>query len=129
MQIGITISSAEFEMPYPSVIRLKYYVKIPHRASLKLSRKAILVRDKHECAYCGAYADTMDHIVPRAKGGDHSWMNIVAACKKCNTKKADYLLEDLDWKLRYQPTIPAPKSWIVIGLREREQWEPYLESI
>lgn len=70
----------------------------------------------------------MDHVIPRSKGGEHSWLNVVAACRKCNAKKGNSFLDELDMKMNYQPLEPAKdRMWLTVGLYQREQWLPYLE--
>lgn len=123
------IRSADFSMPRPEVIRLKYYVKIPYKSRVPLSNRAVLNRDKFTCAYCGKRATTVDHVLPKAKKGKHEWSNVVAACKTCNSKKADKTLEQLGWELGFVPGPPTAKTWIVVGTPERaEAWADYLES-
>ena len=90
----------------PSVVRLHRYAKVPFRR-VPLTTQAVLARDGGECGYCGGRADTMDHIIPRSRGGAHSWTNVVAACAEpCNSQKADYLLSEIGWELRLAPWRP-----------------------
>lgn len=74
--------------PFPSVIRLRHYVKVPYK-DIPLTRRNILERDRHSCQYCGYRGDqlTLDHILPRSRGGADSWENLVTACVRCNIKK------------------------------------------
>ena len=81
---GPVIHSATRSIVVPSVIRLHSYVRVPYRARVPMTRAALMHRDRFRCAYCGAKADTVDHVVPRSRGGDHSWENCVAACSTCN---------------------------------------------
>ena len=67
----------------PSVVRLARYVRVPHRTHIPLTRKGVLARDQHRCAYCGGAATSLDHVVPRSRGGEHTWENVVAACGRC----------------------------------------------
>ena len=89
---GPVIHSATRAIVVPSVIRLRSYVRVPYRARVPMTRAALMHRDRFRCAYCGAKADTVDHVVPRSRGGEHSWENCVAACSTCNHRKADKLL-------------------------------------
>jgi 5-methylcytosine-specific restriction endonuclease McrA len=73
----------------PAVVRLSRFVRVPYRADVPLTRKGVLARDGHRCAYCGAPATSLDHVIPRSRGGPHSWDNVVAACGRCNHTKAD----------------------------------------
>ena len=75
---GPVIHSATRSIALPSVIRLRTYVRVPYRARVPMTRAALMHRDRFCCAYCGAKADTVDHVVPRSRGGDHSWENCVA---------------------------------------------------
>ena len=96
-------------IPTPSVMRLSRYVRVPYRRPVPMTRAGILRRDGRRCAYCTRRADTIDHVVPRSRGGTHSWENCVAACRLCNSRKADRLLDELGWSLRMKPIAPAPR--------------------
>lgn len=115
----------------PNVIRLKYFVKIPYRKKVALSKTNVLIRDNYECGYCGAKltnkSGTVDHVHPKAKGGTNTWDNVVAACQPCNQKKSDRLLSELGWKLRVKPDQPMVKRWVIVGTVD-DAWEPYLED-
>ena len=101
---GPVIHSATRSIVVPSVIRLRSFVRVPYRARIPMTRAALMHRDRFRCAYCGGKADTVDHVVPRSRGGDHTWENCVAACSTCNHRKADRLLGELGWTLRAMPT-------------------------
>lgn len=121
------VRSEKLSFQAPSVIKLKYYVQIPYRAKLPLNNRNVLVRDKFECAYCDIRkATTVDHIIPRSRGGEHRWENVVAACSKCNAKKADKLLSEIGWETKWQPYMPSGTRWLVLGMRPKEDWMPYL---
>ena len=108
------IRSATISFPVPAVVRLRYMVRVPFRSTVPLSRRAVLLRDAKRCqfAHCGRSAATVDHVIPRSRGGDHSWTNVVAACGPCNTRKGDRLLDELGWSLRRKPA--APRGTIVL---------------
>ncbi len=125
---GKLIRSQYISLPHPSVVRLKRYVKVPFKARPAINTKSVLSRDQHVCAYCKGLADTIDHIYPRARGGKHEWMNVIAACGHCNAKKADNLLEEIGMKLLFKPTLPPSKYWFIIGFKEREQWEEFIPA-
>lgn len=126
---GAVLRSATVVLAVPSVIRLRRFVKVPFRARVPLTRAALMRRDNYRCAYCGRRAETVDHIVPRSRGGAHSWENCVASCMPCNIRKADKLLEDLGWALRVAPVAPRGAHWRLIGATYHggdPQWAPYL---
>jgi 5-methylcytosine-specific restriction endonuclease McrA len=112
----------------PSVIRLTYFVKVPFRARAALSRRAVFARDNHRCQYCGASAENIDHVVPRSRGGEHVWENVVAACRPCNTRKEDRLVHEAGLTLRRKPTAPRELTWIIVAVGTvHPHWEPYLQ--
>lgn len=125
---GLVIHSATRAIAVPSVIRLRTYVRVPYRARIPLSRAALMHRDRNHCAYCGSKADTVDHVVPRSRGGQHTWENCVAACSTCNHRKADKLLAELGWKLRLVPVTPKGQHWrLLSGVKEFDPaWARYL---
>lgn len=121
-----TVSRA-FEAP--SVIRLLTYVNMPYKGVM-LSRQNIYKRDNHACVYCGSKDNlTLDHVLPRSRGGKTSWTNLVTACRPCNTRKGDFLPEEIGMTLPFQPYKP---SFVVFlrnysGLPE-DAWQPYISS-
>jgi 5-methylcytosine-specific restriction endonuclease McrA len=123
------VRSASLQMNKPEVIRLKTFVKVPYRARIPLTRRAVLNRDKGTCAYCKKpNATTIDHVVPRSKGGRHEWENVVAACRPCNAKKDDKTLEQTGWRLDFTPFAPKGRFWLIVGIKEvPQEWAPYLE--
>lgn len=125
---GLVLHSAAAAVQVPSVIKLSNYVRVPYRARVPLTRAGLMFRDRYRCAYCGGRADTIDHVVPRSRGGAHSWQNCVASCAKCNHHKADKLLSELGWRLLYAPTAPRGPHWrLLAAISETDpQWLPYL---
>ncbi len=113
----------------PSVIRLNSYVSVPFKGVM-LSRQNVFKRDNHRCVYCNSPHDlTLDHVLPRSRGGKTTWSNLVAACKKCNARKGDYLPEEAGMLLPYKPFKPS----FIVFLRqfsgtEGDNWLPYLQS-
>ena len=81
----------------PHVIRLLQYVRVPRAVKRRISRRALFARDGWKCVYCGTAAGrlTLDHVIPRSKGGDSVWENVVTACAPCNLRKGDRLLEEV----------------------------------
>jgi 5-methylcytosine-specific restriction endonuclease McrA len=121
------VRGATLELQAPSVIRLRYFVKVPFRARAGLSRRAVFVRDDHTCQYCGERAENVDHVVPRSRGGLHVWENVVAACRRCNSQKEDRLPHEAGFRLRREPRAPKETLWIVIAVGRIEPgWEPFL---
>jgi 5-methylcytosine-specific restriction endonuclease McrA len=125
---GPVIHSASRAIVVPSVIRLRSYVRVPYRARIPMTRAALMHRDRFRCAYCGSKADTVDHIVPRSRGGGHTWENCVASCSTCNHRKADRLLSELGWSLRSNPTTPKGQHWRLLStVKELDPaWMRYL---
>ncbi|WP_285618353.1 HNH endonuclease [Kineosporia sp. NBRC 101677] len=95
--------------PRPKVVRLLRYVAMRwrHRARPPWSRRALLTRDGHTCAYCGARASTVDHVLPRSRGGADSWLNTVAACGRCNHRKRDRTPAEAGMPLLAKPFEPS----------------------
>lgn len=116
-------------LPVPSVIRLTYFVKVPFRARAALNRRAVFARDGNRCQYCGAAAENIDHVVPRSRGGQHVWENVVAACRPCNTRKEDRYLNEVGLTLRRRPVAPKELTWIIVAVGTvHPHWEQYLQS-
>lgn len=112
----------------PVVILLHRYVRVPHAEVVVVSRRGVLRRDRHQCAYCGSHATTVDHIHPRSRGGGNTWENLVACCGPCNTAKGDRTLESLGWRLRVRPMRPHGAAWRIRELeRPAEAWRAYLD--
>jgi 5-methylcytosine-specific restriction endonuclease McrA len=113
--------------PEPSVVRLSRYVHVPYQARIALNRRSIFARDGYKCQYCGAAAENIDHVVPRSRGGEHVWENVVAACKRCNSRKEDHLPHEVGLRLAKMPTRPMGRAWILLAeAGVRSEWLPYL---
>ena len=122
------LHSEKLAMPVPSVVRLNYFVKVPFQARVALNRKAVFARDGHRCQYCGESAENIDHIVPRSRGGSHTWENVVAACRRCNTRKEDRLLHESGLVLRGKPSAPKSLTWLTLACGTvHPHWEQYLQ--
>lgn len=122
------LHSVSKAFPWPSIIRISRFVKVPYK-KVVLTRKNILRRDGFKCAYCGR-SDlplTIDHVIPKARGGDETWENLITACTVCNNKKGDRTPDEARMKLLYQPFKPSHIMFIknVVG-RLDERWKPYL---
>jgi 5-methylcytosine-specific restriction endonuclease McrA len=111
----------------PVVVRLTRYVRVPYPASVPLSRRAVFTRDAQTCVYCGGSATSIDHVVPRSRGGTHTWDNVVAACRRCNHTKADRSLAELGWVLPHPPRTPSGAAWRLLGTRTVDpRWREWL---
>jgi hypothetical protein len=112
------------------VIRLSRYVRIPYRNRVPLTRAALMRRDNYKCAYCGGRAETIDHVIPRSRSGQHVWENCVASCTICNHRKADRLLSELGWTLAVPPVVPRGAHWRLVGAQYDgdPQWAAYLRE-
>lgn len=110
------------------VIKLVEYVKMPlsKLMSIKPTRSLIYKRDGNRCQYCGATRGlTIDHVIPKSRGGEDTWQNLVVACSKCNTKKGDKPLEQTGMKLMRKPFAPASKIIFIIAQTQDEEWRQY----
>jgi 5-methylcytosine-specific restriction endonuclease McrA len=124
---GAVLHSASFMIEAPAVVRLTRYVRVPYRGGVPLTRRAIFARDGGRCVYCGAPANSVDHVVPRSRGGQHVWDNVVSACRRCNHAKADRHINELGWRLRQLPRQPTGAAWRILGTgRHDPRWLPYL---
>lgn len=118
-------SSREWDRP--SVILLSRYVRLPNGRSVPVSRRGVLRRDAQRCGYCGTHASTIDHVLPRSRGGADSWENLVACCLRCNNTKGDRTPQEMGWSMRVQPRAPHGTAWLVRGVeRAQPQWEEFL---
>lgn len=123
----LTMRTVSREYKMPSVIRLQHYIYVPYK-SVMLSRQNVFKRDGHECQYCGSPKDlTLDHVLPRSRGGNSSWSNLITACKKCNSYKGDRTPEEADMPLRLKPFKPSYVMFVrnFSGFTS-EEWLTYL---
>jgi len=104
--------------PAPTVIRLRYFIRRP-RPRVKLTRREIFARDHHTCQYCGVREHdlTIDHVVPRSRGGLHTWDNVVAACRPCNHRKGGKSIAEARMSLRNRPHEPRASAYYAIERR------------
>ena len=121
-------SSESNVVEVPSVVRLNRFVKVPYRRTAPVTRRAVFGRDGHRCQYCGGPAESLDHVLPRSKGGDHSWENVVACCRPCNIRKGDRLPAEAGFRLSAKPGPPQQHAWIYAstGFQVDPAWQPYL---
>jgi hypothetical protein len=126
---GMGMRTITHTFPMPAVIRLNRYVHVPYKG-VNLTRHNVFKRDAHCCQYCGTHRDlTLDHVMPKARGGKSTWTNLVTACKRCNARKGDSLPEEVGMKLPLPPFKPS----YVVFLRDYsgylcEEWQPFLHS-
>lgn len=111
------IRSATRQLPMPLVVRLLKFVRVPYRRKLPWSRKGVLDRDKHRCAYCSGKASTIDHLLPISRGGEaRSWLNTVGACVPCNQAKADRTPAEAGMRLLLAPHEPKAHAALVLAI-------------
>ena len=124
---GRAVRSAHRSFPWPCIVRLKAYVRVPYRR-IMLTRRNILRRDGNRCQYCGSNDRlTLDHVVPKSQGGPDSWDNLVAACVPCNNKKGNHTPDEANMPLHRRPFRPSHVMYLrdFLGSLE-ESWKPYL---
>jgi 5-methylcytosine-specific restriction endonuclease McrA len=127
---GEALHSERLTLAIPSVVRLRSFVRVPFQRRAAISRRGVFVRDGGECQYCGSRAESIDHVVPRSRGGQHVWENVVAACRRCNTSKRDRYLHETGMHLQREPAAPRHLSWVAVAVGQvPELWEPYLDAI
>jgi 5-methylcytosine-specific restriction endonuclease McrA len=125
---GLKIRTVMKSYPLPSVVRLERYVRSPQKKIL-LTRRNIIIRDGHTCAYCGLTKGpmTVDHIIPKNQGGSDTWENLVCACERCNNLKGDRTPKNAGMRLVRKPRRPNHITYIqrFIGVSDN-RWKPYL---
>jgi 5-methylcytosine-specific restriction endonuclease McrA len=123
------VHSEHLALRVPVVVRLTRFVRVPYRVHVPLTRRAVFARDGGRCVYCAAPATSIDHVIPRSRGGEHVWENVVSCCRRCNHAKADRALMELGWRMRRAPHAPTGPAWRVLGTgRMHPNWRPYLQS-
>lgn len=125
------LRAENFSLPVPLVIRLVYFVKIPRRVSLPVTRRGVLSRDNYTCQYCGVAPPrkdlTVDHVVPRSRGGKSTWDNVVTACQKCNGRKGNRTPVEANMTLLARPQRPRYLALAVVTSAETQQaWRKYI---
>lgn len=125
------LRSAHAEFEIPSVIKLSYMIKRP-RPRISLSKQEILHRDDYTCQYCGRESRnlTLDHVIPRHRGGTHSWENLVAACPPCNHRKGGKLLHEISMPLNRLPKEPSSSAVYRFSthLEHHQEWVQFIEG-
>jgi 5-methylcytosine-specific restriction endonuclease McrA len=128
---GRSLRSAAAEFVWPHVIRLLQYVRVPKSVQRKISRRALFARDRWRCQYCGTDSGklTLDHVVPRSRGGESVWENVVTSCAPCNLRKGDRMLDEVGMRLHTPPRPPAPALFVTLAApRIPDGWQPYLTA-
>jgi len=125
------LRAQDVAIPVPLVIRMVYYVRIPHSTMLPLSRRTVMARDQYTCQYCGATPIraelTIDHIMPRSRGGVTDWDNVVVACRSCNQKKGNRTPREAQMQIMRPPQRPRYVALAFLGeSTHREVWSKYL---
>jgi len=126
------IRAASAELPRPLVIRLRRYIKLPRNLALPLTRRLVYARDQYTCQYCGGHFSasqlTMDHVIPKSRGGQKTWENIVTACKRCNQKKGNRTPDEAHMHLIRPPYRPRYVAlvWLKAPDQRHPAWEKYL---
>lgn len=124
------VVGATTRVPRPSVILLRRYIRAPYSSQVPVSRRGVLRRDGHRCAYCSRSATTVDHVVPRSRGGADTWVNLVACCVRCNNTKGSRTPEEMGWSLGVHAYAPRGPAWVVKGADQRDPaWEEYLRPV
>ena len=130
-ELGKPLRSAAETFVWPHVIRLLSYVRVPKSVQRKISRRALFARDGWRCQYCGSDSGklTLDHVVPRSRGGESSWENVVTSCAPCNLRKGNRMLEEVGMRLHAPPRAPAPALFVTLAApRIPDRWHPYLSA-
>jgi 5-methylcytosine-specific restriction endonuclease McrA len=138
-QSGKVLKTVRDQFPVPSVIALRQFINVPRRRA-HWSRKGVLIRDSYICIYCGVKPGslskgkvlskndfTVDHILPRSRGGRDQWTNTACACANCNHRKGDRLPHEAGMRLRWEPKTPRT-SYLVIAIGSGpDAWKRYIE--
>lgn len=128
------IRAVNFEIQVPRVIRLLTYDRLP-RQHLHLNRRTVLARDGHQCQYCGRHFPihqlSLDHVLPRSRGGGTTWENVVCACLNCNVKKGGRTPQEAKMKLSRRPTKPQRNPMLVLKMNnpKYESWRTWLDGV
>ncbi len=127
---GVVVHSARLAVPEPSVVRLLRYVRVLRTGRIAVNRRTVFARDGARCQYCGAAAENLDHVLPRSRGGEHTWENVVAACRRCNARKEDRLPAEAGMVLRTVPRAPRHRVQLLARCGTiSAEWHAYLGSV
>lgn len=120
--------SERHEIPVPAVVRLTAFVHVPFQRNVPVTRRAVFGRDDNRCQYCAGPAESIDHVLPRSRGGQHTWDNVVACCRRCNVRKGSRLPAEAGLILERMPRPPRHHGWIyaTTGSTLDPVWQRYL---
>ncbi|MFV8171638.1 HNH endonuclease [Mycolicibacterium peregrinum] len=107
---AVHIRSPSTVIELPASVALREYIHVPYRPALRAGRVGVLERDGYTCAYCGGHGDTLDHVVPESRGGQNTWLNLVAACAPCNGRKGNRTPEEAGMRLFWEPYEPRERD-------------------
>lgn len=118
-------------MTVPSVVRLTSFVHVPYQRNVPVTRRGVFGRDGNRCQYCAGPAESIDHVLPRSRGGQHTWDNVVACCRRCNVRKGSRLPAEAGLTLATVPAAPRFHGWIYAsaGYNLDPAWRRYLADI
>lgn len=128
----VPLRSPSVSVARPQVIRLRRYVRLPHRQVRSApTLRGLRARDGELCAYCRTRpATTIDHVLPRSRGGANHWENAVGACTRCNSRKANRTPEEAGLRLSVTPRTPPSPMWLaLVGVEGPDAWDPYLVHV
>lgn len=121
------LHSPNSEYPLPLVIRLRSHVRYNPFGRVELNKRNLFKRDNGSCVYCGSDHElTIDHVVPKSKGGQTSWENVVTACKSCNNRKDNKSLAEIGFELKTKPKRPHHLLFMTHNVKLHDKWKPYL---
>jgi 5-methylcytosine-specific restriction endonuclease McrA len=128
------IHARGLSFPEPQVIRLVYYVRVPYSLNVPLTRRTIMLRDGYTCQYCGQQLPkteaTVDHVLPKSRGGVTAWDNVVCACRACNLRKGSHTLAEADMALLEQPQRPKYLALVLMFETHANQgWHKYIAGM
>lgn len=127
---GEAIRSEQLTLDAPSVIRLRHYIKIPFsHGPGRPTIAGLVARDGKMCAYCAKRpVESIDHVIPRSRNGEHTWLNTVGACTPCNGRKADRTPAEAGMQLKVTPTVPPGGRWLIFALADLDPaWDDYFK--
>ncbi len=126
---SLTFHTVNKTFSMPSVIKLTRYINVPYKGVV-LSRENVFKRDRFQCQYCGTSKElTLDHLIPKAKGGKTTWNNLITACKRCNSRKGNGSLEEAGFQLTYRPFRPSYIMYLKdLSGNRYEEWKPFLQQ-